>query len=228
MARRFLGVSVAGALLISLLASLQPVASAGPCDPTQEALTPERSELGRLVNEWRAAHLGQPAAELSGPANRAAQWFAEEALAGRTSGHLDQFGRSWTERLVDCGYDPYWAMGSGEAVAVFFANEGAGATAAEALARMTEGGAQHSNVVEAPVRWQCMGVGHAANPNANGTMRSHVWVVVMAQHGGPCPEPDGGAPPPPTPAPSPSPTVAPLPTPSIAPRAVVPALTRSE
>ncbi len=229
MARLALPAGAAVVFVAVLWAWPRVAASTGPCDPAEDALTPERAELAALVNSWRAAELGQPPAELSRPANLGAQWFAEEALHGSTSGHIDRFQRGWAERLADCGYDPYWAQGSGEAIAVFFADEPRGPSPADALAQMTEGGGQHSNVVQAPVGWRCIGVGHAANPAATGAMRSHVWVVVMAQHGGPCPEPEEPLTPSPTPTmPAPTPSPSPSPAPVLHKRAVVSALARGD
>lgn len=200
-------------------------AAVGPCDPVQETLTVPRAELGELVNEWRMANLGQPPAAFSRPLDLAAQWFAEQAVQGRTSGHIDAYGRNWVARLQDCGYDPSWAGGSGEALATFFAQEGAGRTPTDALRRLTAPDPGHSNVVQAPVRWQCLGVGYARNEAATGTARAHVWVVVMAQYASAtCPQPDS------MPSPSPSPTVSPSPSPtppsSLSWRTVVPGLAR--
>lgn len=200
-------------------------AASGPCDPVQQSLTVPRAELGTLVNEWRMANLGQPPATFSRPLDLAAQWFAEQAVQGRTSGHIDAYGRDWVARLRDCGYDPYWAQGSGEALATFFAQEGAGGTPTDALSRLTALDSGHSNVVQAPVRWQCLGVGYARDVAATGTRRAHVWVVVMAQYANAaCPQPDS------LPSPSPSPTVSPSPSPTPPPslpwRTIVPGLAR--
>jgi hypothetical protein len=165
-----------------MTAALALFLAIGSCSTATADISPEEVQLATLVNEWRMTNLGAPPMTLSGPANRAAAWFATEMAAGRYGfggdAHRDQYGRLWNDRLIDCGYPLPWANGSGEALA--FAS-----TPAEALAAMTAGG--HSNGVNAPVAWQCFGVARSGN----------AFVVVTAQYSSTaCPEPVQPAPPP--------------------------------
>ncbi len=156
-----------GIVLFTVLAMRHGRAEAagGPCNPSG-GLSAQGQTLFGEVNAWRASQFGVPPAQMSAPANLAAQWFAEQMAAGKTSSHTDSFGRTWAERLVDCGYDNYWAYGSGEALAL-------GSTAQDAITSMTANSQYHQNVVQAPVDWQCGGVGQSGT----------AWVVVLAQYG---------------------------------------------
>lgn len=129
--------------------------------------------------------------QLSGPVNRAAQWFAEAMIAGSSSGHIDTYGRNWVQRLVDCGYSAYWANGSGEALAGFgSSNPAFGSTVGEAFAFMTSSSPGNQNGVQAPIAWRCGGVGYATNPSAGQGQLRYAWVVVVAQYSNAsCPEP---------------------------------------
>ncbi|HET7738797.1 MAG TPA: hypothetical protein VFK32_09510, partial [Tepidiformaceae bacterium] len=94
-------------------------------------------------------------------------------------GHTDIYGRTWNQRLADCGYDPYWAQAGGESFANF-------QSASAAFDWMVNGGGPgHSGGVEAPVGYKCAGVGYASVGS------SHMWVVVLAAYSrsGPCPDP---------------------------------------
>lgn len=209
-----------------------PADAAGqPCDTLNAGVSPQEQQLFDAVNSWRAGNLGQPPMQLSGPANRAAQWFAEAMIAGDTSGHTDQYGRQWAQRLIDCG----WVLNisSGEALAGFgSSNQAYGSTPAEALAIMTDLTPGHQNGVQAPVPWECVGVGYWTNPSpAFGEFR-YAWVVVTTGYkvtG--CPEPGGGPPEPPTKTPTatrtPTPTATPTPT-IPGPRVVAPYTVRSD
>jgi uncharacterized protein YkwD len=207
-------------------------AAPGPCVTSQAHVSTPEEALFNGINGWRAGALGAPPMTLSGPVNEAAQIFAEAMIAGSTSGHLDSYGRTWVQRLIDCGYSPYWSNGSGEALAGFgSSNPSVGSTPGEALASMTNTTPGHQNGVQAPVAWACGGVGYATNPNpAPGQLR-HAWVVVVAQYSSTaCPEPGVGSGPPtststatttitttivptntPTKTPSPTPTATPTP-----------------
>lgn len=186
-----------------------------------------------LVNQWRAQTFGTPDMALSEPVNWAAQWFAEEMIAGRTGGHVDSHGRTWPERLVDCGYDSYWAYGSGEALAGFGSSDPTyGSTPLEALAIMADLNDGHQNGVDVPVPWECVGVGYAENLSPSFGQLRYAWVVIVAQHPvGPCPQTVTGEPgqPSETVTPTPSPTPSPTPTPTPAPdpqSAVIPNISR--
>lgn len=202
------------ALCLGVLAvreEAQPVAAAsGPCVTTYAAVTTAEWNFFQSINSWRMAQLDVPSMTLNHSANEAAQWFAEALAAGQAYGHEDAYGRSWADRLRDCGYDPSWAGASGEAFAV-------APSASAAFSSMTSDTPGHSNGVQAPVDWKCAGVGVSGN----------AWVVVVAQYsfGAPCPEAvTGPAAPTNTPA-TPSPTV---PQPSATPvhRSYVPGLQR--
>lgn len=202
---------MAAGAIVGFAARSEPAAAqVGPCGTENDAADASEQELHGLVNQWRAQNLGAPPMELSGPVNRAAQWFANATAAGQTSGHFDTYGRTWVGRLVDCGYSSYWANGSGESL-------GVGSSAAGVLAQMANPNDGESTGIEAPVAWACLGVGRSGS----------VWVVVVAQHQGPCPEPGPGSSPPTsttaatgtpsTNTPTSTPTKTPTPTPTATP-----------
>ncbi len=113
----------------------------------------------------------------SAPANHAAQVLAEALVQGTANGHIDSSGRSWADRLKDCGYPANLvAFGSGEAVAAF-STTAPGGNASDALASMTSTQPGHQNGAQAPVPWACSGVGFASS--TSGTVR-HAWVIVVA------------------------------------------------
>ncbi|MCL4242181.1 MAG: hypothetical protein KJ048_12610, partial [Dehalococcoidia bacterium] len=97
---------VAGAMAFAVsLQGGQPArAAAGPCGTSQGDLSGPEAELLGLLNSWRSSTLGQPAMSASAPANWAAQIHAEAIASGSASGHTDSLGRSWSARLIDCGY----------------------------------------------------------------------------------------------------------------------------
>jgi hypothetical protein len=184
--------------------------AAGPCGTANDGIIAKEQQLFDLVNSWRGSNLGQPPMQMSHPANKAAQWLAEEIAAGRAWGHDDQYGRVWWQRLIDCGFSNVM-VSSGEGLAAFAgSNAAAGANPQAALQQMTSD-PNHQNGVNTAIPWKCAGVGYS--PNAGGVW-AHVWVVVVATppQNGPCPEPLGGQA---TPTPTqPPPTAAPSPTPS--------------
>ncbi len=157
----------------------------------------------------------------SAPANWAAQIHAEAIASGQASGHTDALGRSWQQRLLDCGYPSnYVYYGSGEALAAFITQQ-PGGSAGDALASITSSQPGHQNGAQAPVPWECAGIGYASSSGAF----KHVWVVVVASAPSPsaCPQQVSGTAPTTTataPAtPTPSPTATPSPTPSPTPTA---------
>lgn len=199
-------------------------AAGGPCNTANAGVTASEGQLFSQINTWRAGK-GLPAMTLSAPVNAAAQWFAEAMVAnGLTGGHTDQFGRSWEERLIDCGYPAQLVgWGSGEALAPFLSGAG---SVPDAFTAITTARAGQQNGVQAPAPWECGGVGYAANPN--GTVK-HAWVVVVtsAPSSAQCPQavsPGASATatttatstatntPTPTKTPTPSPTPSPTPT----------------
>lgn len=182
---------IVGSLLIAgfALHRESAVAAAGPCNPANADISGPEQQLFAGVNAWRMSNYGVPAMQLSAPANKAAQWYAEQTVLGLTnpSYHLDAYNRNQIGRLQDCGYDPYWSGGSGEALA-FVASD------TEALAWITNPTPGHQNGVQAQVPWQCAGVGFASNSGAGGV--EYAWVVVVAQYGSSdCPQPVTGPPP---------------------------------
>jgi len=180
--------AVAGPILgavgmVAVLGGQSAVAASGPCDTTNYDLGANEQQLFSQINSWRASTMSMPAMQLSAPANKAAQWFAEAMIAGTTSSHQDQYGRAWSGRLVDCGYDSYWAFGSGEALAGFGSSDPSfGSNPDQALANMTANSPRHMNGVQAPVPWQCAGVGYWTNPTPKVGQLRYAWVVVVAQY----------------------------------------------
>ena len=92
--------------------------AAGPCGTANDGVIAKEQQLFELVNSWRASNLGQPAMQMSHPANKAAQWLAEEIAAGRAWGHDDQYGLVWYHRLIYCGFSDV-VVSSGEGLAAF-------------------------------------------------------------------------------------------------------------
>lgn len=185
-------VSAVIAVFIAVMGS--EVRALGPCSTAAAGVSPEESALLTGVNAWRGSTLGQPPMANSVTANFAAQIHAEALIAGTANGHTDSFGRSWADRLRDCGYPAgYVTMGSGEAVEVF--TNASGASASAAVAAMTSMQPGHQSGAQAPVPWECSGVGYASNPNGN---IKHAWVVIVssAASSTACPQsaPAGGGP----------------------------------
>jgi len=231
---------LAGLVLVSVgvfVASSGQTASAasGPCDTANFGVGANEQQLFDQVNAWRASTMAMPAMQLSAPASKAAQWFAEAMIAGTTSGHNDQYGRTWVQRLRDCGYDSYWSGGSGEALAGFGSSDpNFGSTPEQALANMTASTPGHQNGVQAAVPWQCAGVGYWTNPNPKVGQLRYAWVVVVVQYNSTnCPQAvaGGGSTPSPTSTsmatstPTRTPTHSPTPTPVVF-RAVVPLVSK--
>lgn len=197
------------------------VAAAGPCGTSHDGLSAEESEFVGLLEAWRAArHFQSSALEVSAPLNAAAAWFAEYLVnGGELNGHFDSYGRNWFQRAIDCGYDPYYAQGSGEGVG-FIAGSGinpASFGATEGLQLVDYPGSGITINAGGSLPAKCVGVGVYRSENAV------AWIVVIAQWqaGWACPQDVTGesASPTPTssPSPTPSPTPMPTPTPILAP-----------
>jgi uncharacterized protein YkwD len=232
---------ILGAVGMFVVSSEETAAAAsGPCDTSNYNAGPNEQQLFGQVNSWRASAMAMPAMQLSAPASKAAQWFAEAMIAGTTSSHSDQNGRSWVQRLRDCGYDSYWAGGSGEALAGFGSSDpNFGSTPEQALANMTASTPGHQNGVQAAVPWQCAGVGYWMNSNPKVGQLRYAWVVIVAQYSSTnCPQAvagGGGTPagtstatpgtPSATATPTRTPTPSPTPTPVVY-RVLAPLVTR--
>ncbi len=218
---------VAGILLHSpLLEGGYVAAATGPCDPQSPGVSAKEGELFALVNSWRADNFGDSSIPLAAHVNAAAQWFAEAMIEGTTSGHDDQFGRLWGDRLEDCGFPGVSGVtfASGESLAGFgSSNPSIGSTPSEALALMT---AHEGSGLYAPWEWTCGGVGYATNPSPSTGDLRYAWVVIGIFQFSPC---SVGATPTTAPPATPTvlPTVAPTPDPnSTARRGTVPLVTR--
>jgi len=234
-------VAALGAAVLGLSGGSGAGATGGPCNPLSPGVSGTEADLLARVNGWRADAFGAPPMTTSGPANAAAQWFAEAMIADATQGHYDQFGRDWGARLEDCGFPGVFGatFGAGEALAGFGSSDPSfGATPAQALDWMVQN-PLHQNAVNAPVAWTCAGVGFATNPSPSPGDLRYAWVVLGVQVFGECPGPAAWSPTPSTPTAAtstpttvpPSPTVTPTPdqTPVPAPavnRAAVPLLAR--
>jgi hypothetical protein len=164
-----------GGAAIALSQREGPASATGACAPASPGVSGPESQLLSGINAWRAGALGQPAMANSAPANAAAQTLAESIIAGTGNGHIDSHG-SWGNRLLDCGYPTEFfpLQSAGEAVAVFTSS---GATASDAIADMTSLSPNHQSGVQAPVPWECSGVGYASG--GTGSFKS-AWVVVVA------------------------------------------------
>ncbi|MFQ5380868.1 MAG: CAP domain-containing protein [Dehalococcoidia bacterium] len=235
-------VAVVVAALIAVGAGLLEgsgaVATGGPCNPVSPGVSAPERDLLAQVNSWRANAFGAPAMPVSGPANAAAQWFAEAMIADTTQGHVDQYGRDWGRRLEDCGFPGVYGVtfGAGEALAGFGSSDPSfGSTPGQALGLMVQN-PLHQNAVNAPVAWACAGVGYASNPAPLPGDLRYAWVVLGVQVFDECPASADWTPtpsPPPrtptptvtSPPPTPTPTQTPAPTPATN-RAAVPLLAR--
>jgi hypothetical protein len=150
----------------------EPVeAQSGPCGTANDGVDASEMELYSAINSWRVGQ-GAPSMQLSGPAVRAAQWFAEAMAAGTTSDHTDTYGRSWHQRVADCGQSGQFA--SGETLAVATSPSGAFASMVQP---------PYNNAAVEVMDWNCFGVGRSGN----------VWVAVVVFTFTSCPEPGGGS-----------------------------------
>jgi hypothetical protein len=78
----------------------------------------EEQQFLSALQQWRlTSGVSNEPVEVSGALNQAAAWFAEWQVANNAFGsHNDQYGRNWVGRARDCGYDTFWAGGSGEGI----------------------------------------------------------------------------------------------------------------
>ncbi|MGI8927036.1 MAG: CAP domain-containing protein [Tepidiformaceae bacterium] len=219
-------VVVAGALLGAalLLRGQGAQAATGPCGTTHDGLSAEESTFITLIQQWRDQNLGSYSVPLtaSGPLNRAAAWFAQYQVDNKKyGGHGDNYGRNWVDRARDCGYDTYWAGGSGEGVYTVQSSQPLSIGPSQAIAGPPGQGVTYpgSGVgIVANLSWPAKCVGAAVYRNTAGTIVS--WVVVIAQFpaNSPCPEAGGTSEPTPTPTiATPTPTITPSPSPTASP-----------
>ncbi len=230
------GLALAATGLLGFLGSSQPAAAAGPCTVSGAGLDAEESQFLGLLQQWRSTHVAHPTAlESSGALNAAAAWFAQWQIdTGGNGGHSDSFGRNWAGRAIDCGYDSYFANGSGEGVYVVSSSAALGIGPAQAIAGITyPGSGVYIDSVSATWPAKCVGV--AVKRNAAGT--TVAWVAVIAQFpaASVCPAGSGSTEPPPgsttasasasstatktsTPTSTPTKTPTPSPTPSPTPK----------
>ncbi len=82
----------------------RPHAVAGPNCTVDASIDTEEAEFLRLINEHRQQNGLSPLA-LSDTLSRAAAWKSEDMAANGYFAHDDTpIGRTWTQRLSDCGY----------------------------------------------------------------------------------------------------------------------------
>lgn len=212
--------------VVALLQREDARAQSGLCDTDSAAVTAEELEFVAGLQNWRD-HVFYPVVQLqlSEPLNKAAAWFAEyQVAAGAPGGHSDNLGRSWSQRAKDCGYDSYWADGSGEGIAAFASSQLIDPSPDDALGVMTaeDGGGVYIPPLGGSSPVKCVGVAKARSADG----KKAAWVTVLAQYpaGSDCPgaggTPDGS----PTPTatattPSPSPSASPSSTASPSPSA---------
>jgi uncharacterized protein YkwD len=98
-------VSIVAALaFLVVLTEHAPRAAAGSnCDPTG-AIDSQELDFLRRINNYRSQHGLQPLV-LSNSLNRSAAWKAGHMAARDYLAHDDQgIGRTWSQRIRDCGY----------------------------------------------------------------------------------------------------------------------------
>lgn len=197
--------------------------AAGPCNTNDAGMTSEESQFLGLLQQWRNANVAHSTPlETSAALSAAAAWFAQwQVDNGAPGGHNDSFGRNWVQREVDCGYDAYFANGSGEGVYGVAGSQALNIGPAQAITGITYAG---SGVrIDTPsTTWPAKCVGVAVKRNASGTVVA--WVALIAQYpasqtcpGGPAPVGGGSSPttsPTNTAASTPTKTATPSPTPS--------------
>ncbi|MFQ5380134.1 MAG: CAP domain-containing protein [Dehalococcoidia bacterium] len=92
---------VAGAAMAQHFA--EPSLAAGPCVAVPSIDSEEQAFLG-LINSYRAAN-GLGALSISATLSRSAQWKSEDMGANNYFAHDDvPSGRTWAQRIRDCGY----------------------------------------------------------------------------------------------------------------------------
>lgn len=177
------------------------------CGTGHDGLNADEVQLLGLVQQWRDQNVSNSIPlQVSGVLNRAAAWYAQwQVENGVPGGHTDGLGRSWPQRIQDCGYTGFWYLGSGEAV--YGGQSGGGSSDSriyikpeQAIGGLTYPGSGLYNpgTPNSPVA--CIGVAVAQQEPSG---RAVSWVVVVMQYdrGEACPEAQGAAP-----APSPSPS----------------------
>ncbi len=82
----------------------RPHAVAGPNCTVDASIDTEEAEFLRLINEYRQQN-GLSSLELSDALSRAAAWKSQDMATNGYFAHDDTpIGRTWTQRLSDCGY----------------------------------------------------------------------------------------------------------------------------
>lgn len=200
------------------------------CGTSHDALNTDEAKMVGLVQQWRNDNVANPGPlQVSGVLNRAAAWFAQwQVDNGVPGGHSDNLGRSWAQRIQDCGYDGYWYMGSGEAVTGIKSQGGANDSRMyiwpdDALRQMTYPGSGLRNPGTAGSPVKCIGVA-VVQQEPGGRAVSWVVVVMQFDKGLDCPEAQGAvagpsASPSPSASPNPSPSPSPSPSPTVMPAA---------
>jgi hypothetical protein len=204
-----------GLLVVVSLWSLSTPAQAvgGPCGTSHDSVDGEEAQFLQLLQAWRDTHVANSSPlEQSGALNAAAAWFAEFKVGSGGIGHVDNLGRTWVQRAIDCGYDSYYAFGSGEGIYAVSSSSPLNIGPSQALAGITY---PSSGVnISAPPSLPAKCVGVAVKRNAAGT--SVAWVAVIAQlppaQACPASTASGGADPSPSASPSPTSTNTPTPT----------------
>lgn len=171
--------TISAALVVVSVRHGDPAFAAGACGTSHDAVDGEEAQFLGLLQAWRDANVANSAPlQPSGALNAAAAWFAEYQVgAGGFGGHVDNLGRTWVQRAIDCGYDSYYAFGSGEGVYVVTSGIPVNIGPAQALAGITypSSGVRISAPPSLPAK--CVGV--AVKRNASGT--AVAWVAVIAQ-----------------------------------------------
>ncbi len=206
--------SVAGALLVTLMLGAgvavsqqfaQPGLAAGPCtaDPTIGA--EEQAFLG-LINAYRASN-GLGALSISVTLSQSAQWKSEDMGTNNYFAHDDvPIGRSWAQRIRDCGYTYSTFIGE---------NLAAGMSSAQSAFDAWKASPGHNaNMLNA--NYKAIGIGRAYAPSSTyGWYWSTDFGGVEDGTPPPTPTPTPTTPPPtPTPTNTPAPTNTPSPTPT--------------
>lgn len=113
---------LASALLagFAAFAALAPAAQAGPNCTVDASVDSEEQAFLTLINDYRADNGLGPLA-LSPALNTAAAWKSQHMVDANYFAHDDvPIGRSWQDRIVDCGYNyPTWI---GENIAAGYAD----------------------------------------------------------------------------------------------------------
>ena len=95
--------------VLSTAQSPQLTTAAFICDPPDLVIDEEEIQLLNLLNQYRLEY-GLPMLELSENLNRSASWLAADLASGNYLDHTDRYGRTFYQRLADCGA-ANWAVG---------------------------------------------------------------------------------------------------------------------